>query len=258
MQDLHGHRGAARLRGARAILLLAQLHHLRYGAGGMRRRCAAIIAALLLAGGTSAASASDSALRLIDPDGVVHLTNVPADPRYRGLPGVSGTGAGWLRLPTRAFTRYAADIQEIARQYGVSPALIEAVARTESGLDPGAVSPKGAGGLMQLMPATAAALGVVDRFDPRESIRGGVRHLRYLLDRYQGRVVLALAAYNAGEGAVDAHRGVPPYAETQQYVQRVLRRAGLADSVASAEGLYRYAGPDAVMTYSNLPPRPRH
>jgi soluble lytic murein transglycosylase-like protein len=224
----------------------------------MRRRCAAIIAAVLLAGGTSAASASDNALRLIDPDGVVHLTNVPADPRYQGLPGASGTGAGWLRLPARAWTRYAADIQEIARQYGVSPALIEAVARTESRFDPAAVSPKGAGGLMQLMPATAAALGVVDRFDPRESIRGGVRHLRYLLDRYQGRVVLALAAYNAGEGAVDAHRGVPPYPETQQYVHRVLRRAGLADTLAGAEALYRYAGPDDVLTYSNLPPRPRH
>ena len=95
---------------------------------------------------------------------------------------------------------------------------------------------------MQLMPRTAAALGVVDRFDPRENIRGGVRHLRYLLERYHGSVVLALAAYNAGEGAVDAHRGMPPYPETQQYVQRVLRRAGLADSLASAEALYRYAG----------------
>ncbi len=222
----------------------------------MRRRYAASIAALLLAGGAPAAA--DSSLRLLDPDGVVHITNVPADPRYRGLSVASGTRAGWLRLPARAWTRYAADIQEIAREHGVSPALIEAVARTESGFDPTAVSPKGAGGLMQLMPGTAAALGVVDRFDPRESIRGGVRHLRYLLDRYQGSVVLALAAYNAGEGAVDSHRGVPPYPETQQYVQRILRRAGLADSVASAEALYRYAGPDDVVTYSNLPPRPRH
>ncbi len=80
------------------------------------------------------------------------------------------------------------------------------------------------------------ALGVVDRFDPRESIRGGVRHLRYLLERYHGNVVLALAAYNAGEGAVDAHRGMPPYPETRHYVQRVLQRAGLADSLASRGG----------------------
>ena len=223
----------------------------------MRRRYAASIAALLLAGGTPSASASDSSLRLVDADGVIHLTNVPADPRYRGLPGATGTSAGWLRLPARAWTRYAADIQEIAREHGVSPALVEAVVRTESGFDPAAVSPKGARGLMQLMPRTAAALGVVDRFDPRENIRGGVRHLRFLLERYQGSVALALAAYNAGESAVETHRGVPPYPETQQYVQRVLRRAGLADSLASAGALYRYAGPDDVLTYSNLPPRPR-
>jgi soluble lytic murein transglycosylase-like protein len=92
----------------------------------------------------------------------------------------------------------------------VSAALVEAVVCTESGFDPTAVSPKGAGGLMQLMPKTASALGVLDRFDPRENIRGGVRHLRYLLERYQGSVILALAAYNAGEVAVDAHRGIPP------------------------------------------------
>ena len=229
-----------------------------YGANGMLNRCAASIAALLLAAGVSTASASDSASRLIDGDGVLHLTNVPGDPRYRGLPGASGTTSGWLRLPARSWTRYGADIHEIAREHGVSPALIEAVIRAESGFDPSAISSKGAAGLMQLMPKTAAALGVADRFDPRESIRGGVRHLRHLLERYQGSVVLALAAYNAGEGAVDTHRGVPPYPETQQYVRSVLRRAGLADSLASAEALYRYAGSDDVMTYSNLPPRPRH
>jgi hypothetical protein len=229
-----------------------------YGASGMLNRCAASIAALLLAAGVSTASASDSASRLVDGDGVVHLTNVPGDPRYRGLPGASGTTSGWLRLPARSWTRYAADIHEIAREHGVSPVLIEAVIHTESGFDPSAISSKGAAGLMQLMPKTAAALGVADRFDPRESIRGGVRHLRHLLERYQGSVVLALAAYNAGEGAVDTHRGVPPYPETQQYVRSVLRRAGLADPGASPEAVYRYAGPDDVITYSNLPPRPRH
>lgn len=189
-----------------------------------------LAAVLLLAGDATAAFAAEGALRLIDGDGVVHLTNVPADPRYRGLAGASGTTVGWLRLPPRPWTRYAADIQEISRRHGVSPALTEAVVRTESGFDPTAVSPKGAGGLMQLMPKTASALGVLDRFDPRENIEGGVRHLRYLLDRYQGRVALALAAYNAGEGAVDIYRGIPPYPETRQYVQRVLRQAGLADA----------------------------
>lgn len=135
----------------------------------------------------------------------------------------------------------------------MSPALIEAVVSTESGFDPTAVSPKGAGGLMQLMPKTAAALGVLDRSDPRENIRGGVRHLRYLLERYQGSVPLALAAYNA----VDTHRAIPLYPETQQYVRRVLRHAGLPDSGAGAAIIYRYSSPDDVVTYSNLPPRPR-
>ena len=214
---------------------------------------ALLISVMLVAAPPLMSAAPAQPLRLVDEDGVVHLTNVPGDPRYRGLVSGSGTAARWLRLSARAPGRYALEIWEIARQYRVDPVLVEAVVATESGFDPAAASPKGAGGLMQLMPGTASTLGVVDRFDPRESIRGGVRHLRYLLERYQGSVALALAAYNAGEGAVDAHRGMPPYPETQQYVQRVLQRAGLADSLASAEALYRYLGPDDVVTYSNLP-----
>ena len=139
----------------------------------------------------------------------------------------------------------------------MSPGLIEAVVRTESGFDSTAVSSKGAGGLMQLMPRTAAALGVADRFNPRENISGGVRHLRYLLDRYQGSVALALAAYNAGERVVDTYRGIPPYPETQQYVRRVLRDAGLSQaSGGTPRTIYRYRGPDDTLTYSNIPPAP--
>jgi soluble lytic murein transglycosylase len=212
---------------------------------------------LLLAGGLPIAAASEGAHRLVDGDGVLHLTNVPADPRYRALPGASGTTSGWLRPPTRPERQYAAEIQEIAREYGVSPSLVEAVVRAESQFDPTAVSPKGAGGLMQLMPKTASALGVVDRFDPRENITGGVRHLRYLLERYQGSVVLAVAAYNAGEGAVDTHRGIPPYPETLRYVQRVLGRAGTGDSIPTLRPIYRYSEPDDTVVYSNLPPLPR-
>jgi hypothetical protein len=84
-----------------------------------------------------------------------------------------------------------------------------------------------------------------------------VRHLRYLLDRYQGNVVMALAAYNAGEAAVDAHRGVPPFPETQQYVQRVLRLAGSTGAAGGAQALYRYTDPDNTLTYSNLSPPAR-
>ncbi|HEY7206153.1 MAG TPA: lytic transglycosylase domain-containing protein [Methylomirabilota bacterium] len=198
--------------------------------------------------------ATAGAVRVIDGDGIVHWTNVPGDPRYRGLPGSTGTAAGWLRLPARARRDHAADIQEISRRFGVSPTLVRAIVRAESGFDPGAVSAKGAGGLMQLMPQTASALGVADRFDPRENITGGVRHLRYLLDRYRGSVPLALAAYNAGEGPVDAHRGVPPYPETQQYVRRVMREAGLTDAGAAPSVLYRFVGADDTVTYSNIRP----
>ena len=184
--------------------------------------------------GVAPGFAAETARQIVDADGVIHLTNVPADPRYRGLPGATGTTTGWLRLPPRAVPEYAAEIEEIARAHAVSPGLVTAVMRTESGFDPAAVSPRGAGGLMQLMPGTAAALGVVDRFNPRENIRGGVRHLRYLLDRYQGNVALALAAYNAGEAAVDTYRGIPPYPETQHYVRRVLREAGLSETSPGA------------------------
>ena len=102
-------------------------------------------------------------------------------------------------------------------------------------------------------------LGVRDSFNPRENIDGGVRHLRYLLDRYPGNTALAVAAYNAGEGAVDSHRGVPPYAETQQYVQRVLNGSGVWTGGRSVipRSVYRYTGPNGSVTYSNMPPGSR-
>jgi len=111
----------------------------------------------------------------------------------------------------------------IAADHGLAPELVLAVVTVESGFRPEAVSPKGAQGLMQLMPSTAAALGVEDAFDPEANLSGGVRHLRDLLQRYQGDLPRALAAYNAGEGAVERHRGIPPYAETRAYVREVLR-----------------------------------
>jgi soluble lytic murein transglycosylase-like protein len=223
------------------------------------RLAEAVTQILLLAAIVAAAprAAAAGALRFVDGEGVVHLTNVPADPRYRTLSGSSGTAAGWLRLSPRPWAEYTDDIQDISRQHGVSAALIESVIRTESAFDPTAVSPKGAGGLMQLMPRTAAALGVLNRFNPRENISGGVRHLRYLLDRYHGNVKMALAAYNAGAAAVDAYRDVPPFPETREYVERVLRFSGLTDAAGARQVIYRYVGPDDSLTYSNFPPPSR-
>ncbi|MEF8705835.1 MAG: lytic transglycosylase domain-containing protein [Candidatus Accumulibacter sp. UW27] len=117
-------------------------------------------------------------------------------------------------------------IEHYARLHQVEPELVAAVVGVESGYNPRALSPRGAAGAMQLMPATAAHYGVTDRHDPAQNIEAGVRHLKYLLDQHQGNVPLALAAYNAGQGAVARHGGrIPPYRETLLYVPAVLSAA---------------------------------
>lgn len=127
-------------------------------------------------------------------------------------------------------------VRRTASELDVEPELIHAVIRQESGYDPYAVSRKGAKGLMQLMPATARRFGVKDVFDPAENVQGGVKYLRQLLDRYDGDRRLALAAYNAGEGAVDRFGGIPPYRETKDYVDRIVGPSGsdLAADIAVA------------------------
>lgn len=121
----------------------------------------------------------------------------------------------------------AALIDRLAEHHGVDTQLAHAVVRVESNYDSRAVSPKGAMGLMQLMPATARQYAVDDPFDPAQNLAAGLQHLRLLLDRFgKGKVSLALAAYNAGEGAVSRYRGIPPFRETQEYVRRILTLAG--------------------------------
>lgn len=119
-------------------------------------------------------------------------------------------------------TPFAAEISAAAARNGVDPSLLTGLIRAESNFDPGATSPAGAQGLTQLMPGTAAGLGVTNPLDPVQSIEGGARYLRQQLDRFGGDVTKALAAYNAGPGAVERFGGVPPYEETQNYVRRVL------------------------------------
>jgi soluble lytic murein transglycosylase-like protein len=125
----------------------------------------------------------------------------------------------------RAAGRYADAIAAAADRNGLDRALLAAVAKVESNFNPYAVSPRGACGILQLMPQTAKRFGVTNVFDVAQNIDGGARYLRWLLDRFDGRVELALAGYNAGEGAVDRHHGVPPYVETEWYLIKVLDHA---------------------------------
>lgn len=228
-------------------------------------RLAALAAVLSASFVVLPAVAHGQTYRLVAGDGTIHYTNAPTDPSYQRL------GIG-VRPAVRPAVLTSSDepsglfrtVQEAAERYAVPERLILAVIRAESGFNPYAVSPKGARGLMQLMPQTANMLGVKNSFDPAENIDGGVRHLRGLIDRFGNDVRLAVAAYNAGEQAVTYYRGVPPYAETQGYVQKVLalfNRTTLPTSAAGASAplptpTYRLIHGDGTVVYTNVvPPR---
>src|SRR2546429_622277 len=144
--------------------------------------------------------------------------------RFSGTSYRVATSLMWERMSTLRSVDIRSHIKDVATRYDVPENLVATIVEIESRFNPRAVSPRGAQGLMQLMPATAATLGVGDPFDPRGNIEGGVRHLRSLMDRFDNNLPLVLAAYNAGEHAVIAHRGVPPYRQTRQYVKRILRQ----------------------------------
>lgn len=157
--------------------------------------------------------------KYVDKDGVIHFSNVP-------------TNGDWKLIIKEKrvqfnlgqdFEKYGAEIWKASQRHSVDYNLVKAVIKAESNFNPQATSRAGARGLMQLMPQTANLLGVNNSFHPEENIDGGVRYLRYLLNLFNDNLSLALAAYNAGEKAVFRYRGIPPYQETQTYVQRVLQ-----------------------------------
>ena len=181
----------------------------------------AVMLFLLGAGGTAQADIYS----FVDSAGVTHFTNVPVDARYRLLLATppeerKARPENWV-AKAGEFDRL---IERAAHSHAVRPELVRAVILVESAFNPRAVSNRGAVGLMQLLPATARRYGVADAYDPEQNITAGVHYLRDLLTRYGNNLELTLAAYNAGEDAVDRYgHSIPPFAETQHYVPTVLR-----------------------------------
>jgi hypothetical protein len=174
--------------------------------------------------------------KYVDKTGVLHFTNVPTsaassqvtlppltEANFRKYFPHSGGGSSFLSTCNlKNQNLFDPHIRLTSQRYGLDCNLIKAMIRAESGFDPNAISPKGAMGLMQLMPGTARDLSVYNPFDPMQNIDGGARYIRFLLDRFNNNLHFALAAYNAGPESVSKHKGIPPYDETQVYVRRVM------------------------------------
>ena len=189
-------------------------------------------------------------------DGTTYFTNIQPNPTYQRVAYAMPAPRESQRPSSSDYGIYSREIVEASARYGVPERLIWAVIRVESGFDPHAVSPKGARGLMQLMPETAALLGVRDIFNPRENIHAGTRHLRGMMDRFRYDLPMAIAAYNAGDRPVAAFRGIPPYPETREYVARVLRYYGAPLTwELQGSGIQQLVARDGSVTYTNVAPR---
>jgi soluble lytic murein transglycosylase-like protein len=191
----------------------------------MVQKCALFIAIVLCA---TLAVAHSKIYAYVDAQGVRHYTDVPDSNRYRllilSLRERTESGDRYDALLLAKASQYDAIIERAAAAAAVEPNLLRAVIVVESGFNSRAVSKRGAMGLMQLMPATALRYGVANPYDPLQNVHGGAHYLKFLMDRFGDDVRLALAAYNAGEQAVDRSGGqIPPFSETQAYVPRVLK-----------------------------------
>ena len=222
--------------------------------------------ALLIAGVASAAPASAQIYTWRDANGHLVLSNVrtasgaPAATKTYAVPRTENVRATRYVTADRG-SQYENLITEHSQLNGVRSDLVRAVMQVESAFNPYAISPKGAMGLMQLMPATMRQYGVLNAFNPSENVRAGVAYLRALLDRYSNNEELALAAYNAGPGAVDKHgQAIPPYRETRNYVAQIKKMVGAGQRVeARGSQIYKVAqvidGRD-VPLYTDKKPNP--
>ncbi len=186
-----------------------------------RNNLTGVISLLAVLSFANPVSSQADIYKYVDKKGTIHLTNIPTNPQVNYVL-VYREKRILFNIKANDVAKYDQIINRTAEKYNVDPALVKAVIKTESNFNHRAVSPKGAQGLMQLMPSTAYALQVPDSFQPDNNVEGGVKYLRYLMKLFNNDLSLALAAYNAGENAVIKHRGIPPYRETQNYVQRVL------------------------------------
>ena len=181
----------------------------------MRRLLIPVALAVMTALGSASAALADF-YKYIDSDGVVHITNVPVSSKYNWVMIEDGSPNG---VDVISFDSL---IYVVSQRHGVDPTLVKAIVKAESDFDSMAVSRAGAKGLMQLMPETARRMGVKDIYDPEDNVDGGTRYLRGLLSLFDGKVPMAVAAYNAGASAVLKYGAIPPYSETQKYVKKVL------------------------------------
>lgn len=190
-----------------------------------------MLAMLLVALSTRPDMARAEIYEHTDASGVTHYTNAPSGAKRWKRIDFGGRISRVYKTPAHLrdrspdrYIRYDGYLQEAARLYQLPLAFLRAVVHIESDFDPNVVSVDGAMGLMQLMPFTAQRMGVTNPYDPRQNIMGGARFLRILANQWQGDLVLTVASYNAGAGAVERYRGVPPYTETRRYVNRVIDR----------------------------------
>jgi hypothetical protein len=212
------------------------------------------ITALLMFGNNSYSQALYS---YRDENGIQVFTNIPPVNQMRDFKINGAMSSPTLPDPKLKFESYDSIIEKYAGDYRLDPSLIRSIIATESGFNPKAVSPKGARGLMQLMPATAKRLGVQDCFDPEQNIRGGVEHFRSLMDIFDNNLVLSLAAYNAGENLVQRLGRVPEIKETRDYVQSVTKLYGkneLSPREDSKYPMFRFFDESGVLHLTNIPP----
>ncbi len=178
-----------------------------------------------------------------DEKGVTHFTNIPQKKNYKIV--IS-------EKKTRPGNDYSYIIRNKSRKYNIEPSIIKAVITAESNWNPRAVSNKGAIGLMQLMPATARDMQINNPYDPEENIEAGTRYLRFLLDKFEGNLTLALAAYNAGPGKIERSGGVPPFPETKKFVRKVIS-ISKARSYTASTRINKVVFNDGTILYTNTP-----